>query len=438
MTNTKAQAIATRNANILADFNTGNFSKAAIARRFGVDEKTVRRVVKAAGNGGNKPQVAKDVKASVKQKAQKAVGGAQKSAKASTTASVQSKSVNAPTQNAFSLGDKVQTEVGGAVGVIKSISKNTKPETIYYVLWPQRRSTIAFLESELFPAGKVPAKDVAPAQTGVKAALQAGQAVEYVITGDSIMLTLGNDVEIVDASHQNYKAIKQAIVAEDYKTAYDLMNISKAITKFTQGAISVRDGELYYGEMRLRSTLVTRILDMMAQGDEGFKSLVNFLERLLKNPSKSSVEQLWGFISHLDVDIDADGYIIGWKKVRAKKDGLFDSRTGKVPNDIGNIVEMPRHMVDDNRDVTCSQGLHVGAWDYVTSFSGDTILKVKVDPADVVAVPTDYNDMKMRAAKYTVVAVVDKDRKEVNTAITKPRVHVMVGTSGELLSKTTL
>lgn len=437
MTNTKAQATAERNAKILADFNTGNFSKAAIARRFGVDEKTVRRVVKAAGNGGNKPQVAKDVKASVKQKAQKAVGGAQKSAKANTTASAQSKSVNVPTQNAFSVGDKVQTQNGTAVGVVKSVDRlGTEP--VCYVAWGNRLTTIRYYASDLKPVGAKDVTPVAPAQTGVKAALQAGQAVEYVITGDSIMLTLGDDVEIVDGSHQNYKAIKQAIVAEDYKTAYDLMNISKAITKFTQGAISVRDGELFYGEMRLRSTLVTRILDLMAQGDEGFKSLVNFLERLLKNPSKSSVEQLWGFISHLDVDIDADGYIIGWKKVRAKKDGLFDSRTGKVPNDIGNIVEMPRHMVDDNRDVTCSQGLHVGAWDYVTSFSGDTILKVKVDPADVVAVPTDYNDMKMRAAKYTVVAVVDKDRKEVNTAITKPRVHVMVGTAGELLSKTTL
>lgn len=434
MTNTKAQATAARNAKILADFNTGNFSKAAIARRFGVDEKTVRRVVKAAGNGGNKPQVAKDVKASVKQKAQKAVGGAQKSVKANTTASVLSKSVNAPTQAGFKVGDKVEG-AAGIVGTIKDVRNG-----MYHVQWLGRRSTVALSAEDISHAGTKPAEKAAPApaQTGVKAALQAGQAVEYVITGDSIMLTLGNDVEIVDASHQNYKAIKQAIVAEDYKTAYDLMNISKAITKFTQGAISVRDGELYYGEMRLRSSLVTRILDMMAQGDEGFKSLVNFLERLLKNPSKSSVEQLWGFISHLDVDIDADGYIIGWKKVRAKKDGLFDSRTGKVPNDIGNIVEMPRHMVDDNRDVTCSQGLHVGAWDYVTSFSGDTILKVKVDPADVVAVPTDYNDMKMRAAKYTVVAVVDKDRKEVNTAITKPRVHVMVGTAGELLSKTTL
>lgn len=36
----------TRNNNIITDFATGNFSKAALGRKYGVDEKTVRRVLK--------------------------------------------------------------------------------------------------------------------------------------------------------------------------------------------------------------------------------------------------------------------------------------------------------------------------------------------------------------------------------------------------------
>lgn len=376
--------INTRNKAIARDFAAGGVTKAALARKYGVDEKTIRRAIKAetsSTTGGLtvkvKVSATKDVKASVKAKAQKAAGksskaGAQKSVKATSHASVKSTAQTAPTSRA----------------------------------------------------------------TGVKAALEAGQEVAFIITGDSIVLTLGDDTEIVDSSHANYKPIQLAIVAGDYKKAYELMNISKAINVFTKGAITVKGGELHYGELRLKSTLVDRILAMMAEGDEGFKRLVAFLERLLNNPSERSVSELWGFISHLDVEINDEGYIVGWKKVRSRDGRLFDSHTGKVPNDIGNIVEMPRFMVNDNKDQTCSQGLHIGAWDYVSGFSGDTILKVLVDPADVVSVPTDYNDMKMRAAKYQVVAAVDGHRKPIVPfrAADVKRLHVKVGERGEILS----
>lgn len=376
-----------RNKAIARDFAAGGVTKAALAIKYGVDEKTIRRAIKAETDSDNsfsvtvkvthKSSAPKDVKASVKAKAQKAVGkpskaGAQTTAKAPAQPSVKSKAQSAPTSVA----------------------------------------------------------------TGVKAALEAGKEVAYIITGDSIVLTLGDDTEIVDSTHQNYKLIQAAIVTGDYKTAYELMNISKAIAAFTKGAITVQGGELHYGELRLKSTLVDRILALMAEGDEGFKRLVAFLERLLNNPSPRSVEELWGFVSHLDVEINDEGYLVGWKKVKSKGGRLFDSHTGKVPNDVGNIVEMPRYMVNDNKDQTCSQGLHVGAWGYVSSFSGDTILKVLVDPADVVSVPSDYNDQKMRAAKYTVLSAVDRNRKDVefNRDPSVKRLHVKVGERGEILS----
>ncbi len=373
--------INTRNKAIARDFAAGGVTKAALAKKYGVDEKTIRRAIKAE-SGSTTVQVtvkvtskpaAKDVKSSVKAKAQKAVGKS------------------------------------SATGAKKSV-KATSPVSV--------KSTVQ------------------PAVTGVKAALEAGQEVAFIITGDSIVLTLGDDTEIVDSSHANYKPIQMAIVAGDYKKAYELMNISKAINAFTKGAITVKGGELHYGELRLKSTLVDRILAMMAEGDEGFKRLVAFLERLLNNPSERSVSELWGFISHLDVEINDEGYIVGWKKVRSNNGRLFDSHTGKVPNDIGNIVEMPRFMVNDNKDQTCSQGLHIGAWDYVSGFSGDTILKVLVDPADVVSVPTDYNDMKMRAAKYHVVSAVDGNKKPIVPfrAADVKRLHVKVGERGEILS----
>ena len=275
--------------------------------------------------------------------------------------------------------------------------------------------------------------EVESPKTSLMDTLKSGNLVEYVLTGDSVILTMGNETEIVDSTHPNYKAIREAIFKEDFKVAFDLMNIRKAIESFTQGNITIKGDKLFYGEMHVKTELADKIIQMMQTGDEGFKRLIKFFENLMKNPSRSSVEQLWGFVCHNDVEIDEDGYLIGWKKVRSNGNNLFDSRTGKVPNNVGCVVEMPRWMVDDHRSVTCSQGLHVGAWDYVRSFSGNVITKVRMSPADVVSVPDDYDDMKVRTSKYEVVGLVNSSRQEIPNTYEYKRQHVMVGSAGEIL-----
>lgn len=275
--------------------------------------------------------------------------------------------------------------------------------------------------------------EVESPKTSLMDTLKSGNLVEYVLTGDSVILTMGNETEIVDSTHPNYKAIREAIFKEDFKVAFDLMNIRKAIESFTQGNITIKGDKLFYGEMHVKTELADKIIQMMQTGDEGFKRLIKFFENLMKNPSRSSVEQLWGFVCHNDVEIDEDGYLIGWKKVRSNGNNLFDSRTGKVPNNVGCVVEMPRWMVDDRRSVTCSQGLHVGAWDYVRSFSGNVITKVRMSPADVVSVPDDYDDMKVRTSKYEVVGLVNSSRQEIPNTYEYKRQHVMVGSAGEIL-----
>jgi hypothetical protein len=68
---------------------------------------------------------------------------------------------------------------------------------------------------------------------------------------------------------------------------------------------------------------------------------------------------------------------------------------------------MTRSKVDDNRSVGCSQGLHAGALNYVASYgnvdAGDKIVIVKINPKDVVSVPSDCNHEKLRTCQYEVV-----------------------------------
>ena len=55
----------------------------------------------------------------------------------------------------------------------------------------------------------------------------------------------------------------------------------------------------------------------------------------------------------------------------------------------------------------CSNGLHAGALNYVASYgsveSNDRIVIVKINPEDVVSVPSDCNCEKLRTCRYEVV-----------------------------------
>jgi hypothetical protein len=71
------------------------------------------------------------------------------------------------------------------------------------------------------------------------------------------------------------------------------------------------------------------------------------------------------------------------------------------------IIKMARNKVQDDPSVTCSYGLHVAALGYAVydqaKLGDGRVVVVKVNPRDVVSVPTDYNNQKMRVCEYTVV-----------------------------------
>jgi hypothetical protein len=115
------------------------------------------------------------------------------------------------------------------------------------------------------------------------------------------------------------------------------------------------------------------------------------------------------FLEVNDMPITPDGHFLTYKAVTSD---YKDFHTGKFDNSIGAKPEMPRHEVDDNRAITCSRGLHAANKDYASSFGGTGHLMVcKVNPKDVVSIPNDYNNAKMRVSKYEVIDEVPKENK---------------------------
>jgi hypothetical protein len=77
-------------------------------------------------------------------------------------------------------------------------------------------------------------------------------------------------------------------------------------------------------------------------------------------------------------------------------------------NNVGCIVSMPRENCDCNPENTCSSGLHAAGFDYAKTFSR-ILLNVKINPRDVVAIPIDYNNAKLRCCQFEVLAINSED-----------------------------
>ena len=156
-------------------------------------------------------------------------------------------------------------------------------------------------------------------------------------------------------------------------------------------------------EKVLHNAMTERVIRM---AEEGFdvKPLVNFMVNLLSNPSKTAIDELYLFLEATELPITSDGHLIAYKIVREDYTSIHDA---KFRNDVGTVVEMPRNEVCDDRNKTCSYGLHFCSKTYLSQYgsgarSTDRLVLVKINPADIVSIPLDYNNAKGRASKYLI------------------------------------
>ncbi|QQV88874.1 hypothetical protein [Providencia phage PSTRCR_121] len=232
-----------------------------------------------------------------------------------------------------------------------------------------------------------------------------------------ISITVGENTYNADNTAPNFaqalELLAQSVSVSEVEAldlvyeALDLINIERAITSYVKGDMEITGGELFYKGLPIRNGVVDRIIQSMQNGED-FEFYIPFLENLLMNPSRKAVMRLYDFLVANDIKITEDGYFIGWKVVR--KD-YTDCHSGQFDNSPGQLVTMERNQVDEDDNRTCSSGLHVCSKGYIGHFgsSSSRIVSVKVHPRDVVSIPTDYSDAKMRTCGYLVLEdVTDK------------------------------
>lgn len=169
------------------------------------------------------------------------------------------------------------------------------------------------------------------------------------------------------------------------------------------GVVEVTDWGVTLNGQALHGHVIDRLMDVLRSG-LSITPWVNFVRKLHQNPSSVSRDELYLWLEKADMPITPDGDFLAYKRVRAD---YRDIHSGKFDNSVGKVVEMSRLDVDDDRRRTCSAGLHFCSKSYLPHFSSngskDHVMVVKINPADVVSIPADYNDAKGRTWRYEVV-----------------------------------
>lgn len=224
-----------------------------------------------------------------------------------------------------------------------------------------------------------------------------------ILTRDAVTVVVGGKSFTMSRDHKLFDSLLLAISAKNVDEVQRIIDIASTVNKFSSGKVTVKDGVVYYDNEQVHNLVADRIIELMAMKLD-FEFMAKFLENLMQNPSYQSRQELYLFLENGKMPITEDGRFMAFKWVR---DDYKDCHTGTIPNTVGSVIKMERGKVNDDRTKTCSYGLHVCTQNY-TKF-GTRLMVVAVNPKDVVSVPNDYNNAKMRVCEYEVIKEIDPD-----------------------------
>lgn len=249
---------------------------------------------------------------------------------------------------------------------------------------------------------------------------------KYIVTNTGIVLFHnGKPVKIEKDCHKYLRIIRAFDLPEYQQESVITEVLEENFESYNKDGFEISQDEVKYQGEVLPASLAQKVRSIWQQGLP-ITLFGNFWNNLKKNPSSSSVRELYDFLAYKELPITEDGCFLAYKgltndhwSISGNKEtkviqGKVDS-AGRIYNGIGQTIEVRRFDVDDNRNNHCSFGLHVGSLEYAEGFAQGQVVIVKVNPKDVVSVPDDCNCQKCRVSAYTVI---DGFEQEITSAVT--------------------
>jgi hypothetical protein len=282
----------------------------------------------------------------------------------------------------------------------------------------------------------------------------------HIINQNAITLIVQNRNYRVEKSDSRYATIIKNLGGSDEELLNILEN-RKVKDDAVKAGFIITDSSVTYKGEKLPDVLARKIRSIYNEGLP-LALFEKFWENLNQNPDNTVLEQLYDFLSYRELPITEDGCFLAYKGVQSNyysvmgntetivESGSVDSG-GHILNSIGAKIKIKRNRMTTNRSVSCDAlSCHCGSLDYARGW-GSRMVIVKVNPKDVVSVPTDCNCQKLRMCEYQVVEdfaeeivapvlddqnipIESKDHIE-RKALTKERVEKITRIDNYLLNK---
>lgn len=246
-------------------------------------------------------------------------------------------------------------------------------------------------------------------------------ALPYINSGSAVTVFLAGVPHALAGTHPNFDTILDMIrngeltddrLDEIRKLVDHRAAIEEKVKGVTYGKVTVGQDAILLNGSPIHSYLATKMVDMLGAGHD-VAPWAKFMDKLYNNPSKTAVDELFLWLEKAQMPITPEGNFLAYKKVQDDFSSYHKGPNGlTVFNRVGDVVEMIRNEVDDDRNRTCSAGLHFCSWHYLPSYYGGRgkVVILEIDPGDVVSIPSDYDNAKGRAWRYVVKGVIpEKD-----------------------------
>lgn len=247
--------------------------------------------------------------------------------------------------------------------------------------------------------------------------------INFVFNNFAAVLVKGS--EILEVKSEEKPELFQRVVTMCMKgekdEAFDLIIDSSNVRFITNRLATITDGMLSVDTLTdevVFTTVDGRRLPIVqtfaqkiktawqSQDKSAIEVYKKFMIKASNNPNDVSASDLFEFVTVNKLPLSTEGDVLAYKIV---KGNFKDIHSGTKDHTPGN--EVTEEVVDYNRDVTCSNGLHFCSKDYLPAYGGsfgrgdsNKLVLVKIDPSDVAAFPRDYQNAKGRCRKYTVVS----------------------------------
>lgn len=221
----------------------------------------------------------------------------------------------------------------------------------------------------------------------------------YLITNEDLSVTLSDgDIYTLHSSHINFKNIIASLIEGDEEKVIKYLDIKSSIKEWGNKRVHIENGQLFFKGELLNGALAKRALGLYSEG-KSIKPIELFLEKLSQNPDKEVANQLYRFLTTNNLPLTWDGDFLAYKIVN--KDYL-DHHSGTIDNSIGKFVKLDRDKCCADPNQLCAPGLHACSKEYFGNYSmsNSKLIVIKISPKNVVSIPLEYQDTKLRCCAY--------------------------------------